>query len=864
VPGVVEVNTWGGHRRTLDVVGDPVRMAQRRVTLPALIEAVGAATGQVPGSVLEAGEDGVLLRGVARPRDATELASAVVRTDGEGAAVRVGDVASVQEGAQPRIGAATADGRGEVVYVMAQMLLDANALEVLDGVHDRMAVVRRVLPPDVELEEVYDRSDLVYATLRTVFTNLAEGGLLVVMVLFLMLGSFRAGALVASVIPLSMLGAVTGMVVLGVPGNLMSLGAVDFGLLVDGAVVMVEAAFHHVRVQGGTMSHAVRDSSRKMGRPVFFSVLIILLVYVPILSLGGVEGKMFAPMAVTVSLALASALVLSLTFIPAASRLLLRSRDVPAGEPWLVRALRRLYHPVLERAVGRPAIVAVAALALLGLGGWLFARADSAFMPQLDEGDLVVQTTRRPDIRVESAVADATRMESAILQRVPEVRHVATRTGSPAVATDIMGLEQADVFISVAPRGQWRDGLTRAQLIAEIDAAIQDAAPAEEVVFTQPIQMRFNELVGGEVSDVALSLYGDDLSELRRLAERAKALLDEVPGADDVRVTAPPAVRLLEVRPRALDAARYGLRPADVLTHVQAVRTGVQAGITYDGPLPIPLRVRYAPGVDALRFEELPVVTEGGDLIPVAHLATVERTEGPSVVHRHEAQRRMVVGFNVRTGNLGSVVEEARARLDEGLKLPEGYRYAWGGQYESLRSARQRLSLVIPAVLGLIFGLLWLLFARLRPVLIILLHVPFAAVGGIVALSARGLPVTVSAAVGFIALSGIAVLNGVVLVTAVLREEAAGRSPKEAARVAARERMRPVLMTASVAALGFVPMMLATGVGAEVQRPLATVVVGGLVSSTLLTLVILPTLYPWLRGRASPRRIPDPGRAPSP
>lgn len=856
IPGVVEVNTWGGERRTLQATGIPQQMARYGVTLAELTEAVAAAHGQVPGGVLTAGDGGVLLRGVAVPTAPRDLAEAVVRTNEDGTVIRVGDVAEVREGALMRIGAATANGRGEVVYVMLQMLQDANALEVMRGVHERMAQVRALLPSDVQLEEVYDRSELVHATLRTVFTNLAEGGLLVVAVLFLMLGSLRAGLLVASVIPLSMLGAVTGMVLLGVPGNLMSLGALDFGLLVDGSVVMVEAAFHRARDrrQEG-LGLAATESNRQMARPVFYSVTIILLVYIPILSLEGVEGSMFRPMALTVVMALVTALLLSLTFAPAAIQLFLRDRDVPESDPWLVRWAERIYRPILHATLPHPLWVGLGAVLLLVVGWSLFLRAGSSFIPQLDEGDLVVQTVRRPDLRLDAAIADSTRLEAAVLQKVPEVRHIATRLGSPAVATDIMGIEQADIFIALAPRDQWRPGLERDELIEEIHAAIDEAAPADEVAFTQPIQMRFNELVGGEVTDVALGIYGDDLEQLRTLAERAAPILERVPGAVDVRIVAPPAVRLLEVVPEPLTAARRGLQPADVLAHVQAVKTGLDAGTTYDGALPIPVRVHYAREQDALSFETLPVVTPRGDLVRLDTVSRVSRTEGPSLVSHHEGQRRIVIGFNVRGEALGSVVDEAQRRIASELSLPNGYRLAWGGQSESLESARGRLAVVIPIVLSSIFGMLWLLFRKLRTVLIILLHVPFAAVGGMIALSVRGLPVSISAAIGFIALSGIAVLNGVVLLHAIRRAEAAGIPPMQAPHHAALERMRPVLMTASVAALGFVPMMLATGVGAEVQRPLATVVVGGLASSTFLTLVLLPTLYPWLAGSRS-RPVP--------
>ncbi len=839
VPGIVEVNTWGGEQRTLDVIGDPTRMARHAVTLAELRPAVERATGNAAGASLPAGERGVLLRGVAWPSAPSDLAGAIVRREGD-AVVRIGDVATVSTGARPRLGAATADGRGETVYVMVQMRIGANALEVLDGVHARLPDVRAVLPDDVRADEVYDRSELVLATLRTVGKNLLEGGLLVIAVLFVMLGSFRAGLLVASVIPLSMLAAAVGMVALDVPGNLMSLGALDFGLLVDGAVVMVEAVFHGVQ-HGRSVKDEISGATRAMARPVFYSVLIIALVYVPILSLDGVEGTMFRPMAITVVLALAGALVLSLTYVPAMARAVLRDRDVPAREPWLVRVAERAYAPLLAAAQRRPIVVMGCAAALLAVGVLLFAQSGTAFVPQLDEGDLVVQTTRASDIRIESAVSEASRMERA-LARVPEVTQVASRIGSPAVATDIMGLEQADVFVRLRPRDQWREGMTRERLIAEIDDAIDGGDPA----YTQPIQMRFNELLGGSVSDVTLSIYGEDLAELRRLAERAQAAMANVSGSADVRVKSPPDVPLLEVRPDPFAAALHGFSSDDVLAHVQALRTGIDAGTTYDGPVRVPVRVRMGGVPDAFGLARAPVPTERGSLIDLARLGEVRTVDTPSLVSRHEAQRRIVVGFNVRGRDLGSVVADAERAVDRAVTVPAGYRLVWGGQYETFERAKARLGIVIPVVMASILAILIWLFRAARPTLIIFLNVPFAAVGGIIALALRGLPVSISAAVGFIALSGIAVLNGVVLMSRLQQAEQEGLSPRDAARTAALSRMRPVLMTALVAALGFVPMMLATGVGAEVQRPLATVVVGGLVTSTLLTLVIVPAIYTWL------------------
>ena len=851
VDGVVEVNTWGGERRTLDVVGRADAMARWKITLADLEAAVVAAIGTAAGSSLADGPDQTLLRGVARPTSPAELGSALVRpaTAGE-PAVRLADVAEVRWGTTPRIGAATSNGAGETVYVMAQMLRGGNALQVMQRVHARMADVRAALPEDVQIDVVYDRSKLVMATLSTVFKNLLEGGLLVIVVLFALLGSLRAGLLVAVVIPLSMLFALAGMALLDIPGNLMSLGAIDFGLLVDGAVVMVEAVF--CGAIGGALSPGrVSTLTRGVARPVFFSVLVILLVYVPIVTLSGVDGKMFRPMAVAVILALLGALILALTFIPAAAAVVLRARDIPAREPWLVRLAERCYAPILRVTARVPLTVAGGAVLALVGGALLFMRTSAAFVPQLDEGDLVIQSERSPNISLESAVREAAVMERVLRAQIPEVRAVVSRIGSPAVATDIMGIEQADVFVELAPRAQWRAGLDKDALVVEMQAALARSAPADALVFTQPIQMRFNELLGGAVTDVSLNIFGEDLAQLRALAESVAAVVRERHGAADVRVMAPPDVAVAEVRPRMLEAGSHGMAAVDVLRVVQAIRTGVIAGYTYEGPLRLPIRVRLGEAPQAALLERVPVPLADGALVDLEHLATIERLPAASLVNHDDAQRRIVVGFNVRGAALGEVVEALKVDLAAAVPLPRGIRMVWGGQYESLAEARARLAWVVPGVVVAIFAVLLLAFGRLRPAALILTHVPFACVGGIVALTMRGLPLSLSAAIGFIALSGVAVLNGVVLLTQISALRAGGMAAREAAIAAAHSRMRPVLMTALVAALGFVPMMLATGTGAEVQRPLATVVVGGLVSSTILTLVILPALYPYFAGKAA-------------
>ena len=869
VPGVVEVNTWGGETRTLEVVADPARLAARGITFDQLRDAVERATGAVAGAAVPAGRGQALLRGIARPSSASELGQAIAARLPSGEIVRLSDVADIRTGARPRLGASTSNGHGEVVYVMVQMLRGENALELMDRLHAQMPEVRRVVPEDVKIAVVYDRSTLVNQTLRTVGKSLLEGGVLVILVLFAMLGSLRAGLLVASAIPLSMLGALTGMVSFDIPGNLMSLGAIDFGLVVDGAVVMVEHVFHSIKHRKGpeddgsyTSADAHRswmsDVAAEVATPVFFSVLIILLVYVPVLSLTGVDGKMFRPMALTVVFALAIALVLSLTYVPAVASFALRPQDVPKKDPLLVRIVDRLYSPVLALAVKRPRAVAAIALSMLVLGGVLFARAGSELVPQLDEGDLVVQTTRAPDISLDVSARDAGRLEAAVRKAVPEVTQIVSRVGSPAVATDIMGVEQADVFLAIAPRDKWRPGLTRDELIEQIGAAIEEGSPGGDPSFTQPIQMRFNELLGGSVADVNVSVYGSDLRELRETAVAVSKAIDGLPGAADVKIFAPPDVSLVEVRPRALEAAQAGFSVGEILDVVQALKSGVDAGTTYDGPVRIPIVLRLKADATAFNLDRVELASPTGGLVPLGRVARVETVGSPGLVNHQQGERRLVVGFNVRGADLGALVQRAQASVDAKVKIPSGYRVVWGGQYETFREATRRLSIVVPAVVVLILGTLYAAFRKVRPTLIIFTNVPFACIGGVVALTLRGSPISMSAAVGFIALSGVAVLNGVVLLSRVLINEAMGQPPAEAAANAARSRARPVLMTALVAALGFVPMMLSTGVGSEVQRPLATVVVGGLVTSTMLTLLVLPALYPWFSFSRGRRHAPSP------
>jgi heavy metal efflux system protein len=846
VRGVVEVNSWGGGVRTLDVAARPAALAAHGVTLSQLESALLSANGAAPGGALDRGEGQVLLRARARPRGPADLAAAVLMPP----SLRVGDVAEVRDGQLLRLGAATANGRGETVYLMAQMLRDENALEVVERLHARMPDVRAALPRDVDVRTVYDRGVLVKKTLRTVGKNLLEGFLLVSVVLLLFLGSVRAGLVAASVIPLAMAMATAVMAVLELPGNLMSLGALDFGLLVDGAVVMVEGVFHGAHHAEGRPWHEhVRAVAQRAARPVFFSVLVILLVYIPVLSMTGTDGKLFRPMALTVVIALFFALVLSMTWVPAMLALTLSHTRVPKRDPLIVRLVDRFYPRFVGGALRMPVLVGAVSLALALVGVLAGRTRGVEFTPELDEGDLVIQTTRAADVSLETSIREALKLERALKGHVPEVLSVTSRIGSPAVATDIMGFEQADVFVALKPRDQYRPGLHHDELVEDIAARLAAAAPGGEPAFTQPIQMRFNELLGGAVTDVAVSVYGEDLLTLRALAEQLAHAIKGVHGAHDVRVLAPPAVPLLDVRPDALALSQRGLMARDVLEAVRALRVGVELGETYEGALRIPLRLTVdgVTRADALAGFQLPL--ESGGAVELGSVAEITLADAPGLVNRRNGQRRLVVGFNVRGADLGSVVAGAEAQAKAALKLPPGYRLEWGGQYESLNEAKARLTLIVPGVLVLIGLVLLVTFRSARAAVFVFSVVPFAAVGGVLALYLGDLPVSLPAAVGFIALSGIAVMNGVVWMARALELAEELDDPHEVAHRAARERVRAVLMTALVAALGFLPMMLSSGEGAEVQRPLATVVVGGLFSSTLLTLVVLPVMYPRVMGK---------------
>jgi cobalt-zinc-cadmium resistance protein CzcA len=857
VPGVVEVNAWGGQTRQAEVRLRAADMQALGVTQQEVEDALQGGGRSVGGGSLERGGEQLLVRLDAQYHDLEQIGAQAVKTRAGGLPVRVRDVATVQDGdATPRGSVATADGEGETVYAMAQMVAGGNAHEVVARIKSALQEIEARLPPGAKIEPFYDRTALVDRVLGTVKRSLLEGGVIVVAVLLLFLGDGAAGLVVATAIPLSMLGAFALMQALGLSGNLMSLGAIDFGLVVDGAVVVVEGALAAMAARKLSAREALAEEGAAVGGPVAFGVVIIAVVYLPVLLLEGVEGKMFRPMAITVLFALGTALVLSFTWVPVAASVLLRT--IHEREPLVVRLVRRVYHPAAHAVIDRPLVSLGLTLALVAAGVLAALGRGAEFLPRLEEGDLVVQVTRPPSVSAAEAVAGTGAIERA-LRRFPEVRRVVSRTGSPDVATDVMGIEQSDVFILLTHRSEWTSAHDREALVALMEPRLRRDLPGTAFSFTQPIEMRSQELLGGVKSDLGVKIFGDDLTTLTRLAGLVQQELARVPGTTDLRAEPTHGLTLVTLRPSAERMGRLGLRAADLEPAVEALNSGRMLGLLVEGErrFDLVLRLDAPPGASTGDLARAPLLSLPGQPLTLGDACDIAAADGPAQISREQARRRVLVEANVRGRDLATYVQEAQARLAR-IPLPQGYYLSFAGQYENLASATRRLALIVPATLAAVLALLYLTFRRAQPALLIFLNVPAAASGGVVALWLRDLPFSLPAAVGFIALFGVATLNGVVLLSAMLRRQEAGLPPRQAALDAADERLRPVLTTALVAGVGFLPMALATGTGAEVQRPLATVVMGGLVSATLLTLLVLPGLYSLTAPRAKDEAPPAP------
>ena len=843
VPGVAEINTWGGYEKQYHVLFDPDLLIKYALTLDNVATALRRNNANVSGGVLDQGGEAQIVQGIGLAGGIRDLERIVVAAH-EGVPIRIRDVARVEIGHQIRRAAVTAGGRGEAVLGLGFMLMGENSRALTQRLEARLREVQASLPDGVRLDPVYSRTDLVDKVLRTVRDNLLEGALLVIAILFMFLGNLRAGVIVALAIPLSMLFAFNAMLQFGIAGSLMSLGAIDFGLVVDSSVIMVENAARRVAEEKSDRSvrAIVRDAAVEVRKPTLFGELIIAIVYLPILALEGIEGKLFQPMALTVIFALAGSMILSLTLMPVLASLALK-RHPGHGDNLLVRGLQRAYRPVLFWALSRR--VLVLGLAALGLGNALFLAGGlgSEFVPRLREQALVINTIRLAGVSLNESVRYGTQIERLLLAEFPdEIARIWTRTGTAEVATDPMGIEVSDVFLTLKPRDRWRRAETQDDLMQAMSTTLEEM-PGMRSVFTQPIEMRMNEMIAGIRADVGIKLFGDDFDVLRERADAIRQVVEQIPGAADVTVEQVTGLPILRIEVDRDAVARFGIPVEEVLELVESLGTRrvgeiVEGQMRFDLVLRLDDRYRN----DPRRIERLLVTAPDGQRVPMGQLADIAVVEGPSTINREWARRRITIQANVRDRDVGSFVGDVRSAI-AGVKRPPGYYVRYGGQFEHLERARERLMVVVPIALLLIFSLLYLTFGRVRDALLVFTGVPFAAVGGVVALWLTHMPFSISAGVGFIAVSGVSVLGQLVLVSRARQLMAAGRDLALATREAALTRLRPVLMTGLVAALGFVPMALNTGVGAEVQRPLATVVIGGVVTSMLATLVILPVLY---------------------
>ena len=859
IPGVAEVNTIGGYARQYHVTPNPQQLASLKLSLTDIVEALEANNANKGAGYVERAGEQILIRVPGQAKDEADLSQIIVATRG-GVPIRIGDVAEVVIGSELRTGAATENGR-EIVLGTIFMLTGENPRVVAQAAAERLKQATKSLPAGVVAHPLYDRTELVDRTIATVEKNLAEGALLVVVVLFLLLGNIRAALITAAVIPVAMLMTLTGMVQTRTSANLMSLGALDFGLIVDGAVIIVENCLRRL----GEAQHRlgrlldrderfglVASASTEVMKPSIFGVIIITVVYLPIFALTGIEGKTFHPMAITVVMALTAALLLALTLVPAAIAQFVTGR-VEEKENRVMSWLNRQYAPLLDATMKRGKLIIGGAVALVLLAGVGATRLGSEFIPNLDEGDIAMHALRIPGTSLSQAI-DMQRALEERIRKFPEVERVFAKIGTADVATDPMPPSVADNFIMLKDRKDWPDPRKpREQLVAELNKAVSEI-PGNNYEFTQPVQMRMNELIAGVRSDVAVKLFGDDLDQLLESGGAVEEVVESIPGAEDVKIEQVTGLPVLAVTPKRDMLARYGINMSDVQDAVATATGGRAAGQVFEGDRRFDVVVRLPEelrtNVDALGSLPIPIGGDGAaGFVPLAQVADIELSVGPNQISRENGKRRAVITANVRGRDLGSFIAELRTKIDAEVTLPEGYYVEYGGTFEQLQSAATRLQIVVPLALLLIFGLLFTLFGSAKDAATVFSGVPLALTGGVAALALRDIPMSISAGVGFIALSGVAVLNGVVMLSFIKDLRERGMDLDAAIREGALTRLRPVLMTALVASLGFVPMALNVGAGSEVQRPLASVVIGGIISSTILTLIVLPALYRLIHGR---------------
>lgn len=849
VPGVTEVNSWGGYKKQYEVRPDPNKLLYFDLTLGDVIRALEENNKNVGAGVVQEHGESILVQGIGRASSEEDLRQIVVAAR-NGVPVRIGDLAEVSSGYEVRRGAVTAGGRGEAVLGLCFLLMGENSKEVCAALRKRLAEIAATLPPDVEVRVAYDRTELVDYVLETVRKNAFEGALLVIAVLFLFLGNFRAAAIVALAIPLSMLVAFSGMLKFGIAVSLLSLGAIDFGMVVDSSVVMVENCVRHIargELRQRPKLAIVRDAAVEVRQPTLFGEMIIMIVYLPILTLEGIEGKLFRPMALTVIFCLTGALVLSITLMPVLASVFL-PRRIEHREPLAIRAIKTVYAPVLRWSTRHPVLILGGAVAILVLVlGGIAPRLGSEFVPRLSEGSFAIAVVRLTGTSLEDSIALNTRMEKILLASFPdEIREVYSRIGTAEIATDPMGIELTDIFVVLHPRERWKKARTQDELRAKIESVLRDI-PGQRLAFSQPIEMRINEMVSGVRSDLGVKIFGDDYQILLDKASQVERILKEVPGSADVAVEQVTGQPQMEFRVRRDEVARYGLSVETVLRYIEALNA-YEVGSVLEGAYRFPLVVAFDPFYrhHPEAFSRLLLQTPSGERIPLSRLVEVSRQTAPATITREWGQRRITVSCNIRGQDMGSFVDEVRRRIQQEVipTLPSPrYSVVFGGQFENYERAFRRLTFVVPLALVLILFLLYLTYRNVIDLLRVFTGVPFGWVGGVLALWLRGMPLSVSAMVGFIALSGVAVLDDMLLVSTVRQLRKLGRGVRDAVEEAALIRLRPVLMTTLVASLGFVPMALSTGQGAEVQRPLATVVIGGVIAAMVMSLLVLRALY---------------------
>jgi len=850
--GVVEVNSIGGYEKQFHVLPSPQKLISYGLSINEVIEALENNNANIGAGYIEKNGEQYLIR-IPGQLEGIEAIKNVVIAKRDEVIIRIQDIANVTIGAPLRTGAATQNGK-EVVLGTAMMLMGENSQDVVSRVGRQLEIINKSLPEGMQARTVYDRTSLVERTIHTVEKNLAEGAMLVIVILFLLLGNIRAAIITALVIPISMLMTITGMVEKGVSGNLMSLGALDFGLIVDGAVIIMENCIRRFGIAqhqlGRLLSKEERfkltaEATAEVIKPSLFGVIIITVVYLPIFSLTGVEGKMFHPMAFTVVTALLSALILSLTFVPACVALFVTGK-VTEKENIVIKGSKKIYEPVLKWSLNHAKTLIIASLILVGGSVYLASRMGAEFIPSLDEGDIAFHAMRIPGTSLKQSIEMQKQVEEVAMQ-FEEVKEVFSKIGTPEVATDPMPPNVADTFVMLKPKSEWPNpSKSKAEFVEELEKAVSKL-PGNNYEFTQPIQMRFNELISGVRSDLGIKIYGDDLEQLLSSANKIAAVVRKVEGSNAVKVEQISGLPVLSIIPNRQALARYGLSLNDIQSVIETALGGNEAGKIFEGDRRFDIVVKLAQNIrediDAISQLPVPLPNSKTGYLPLKEVANIEITYGPNQISRENGKRRIIVTSNVRDRDLGSFVKDVQNTIDENVKLPSGYWLNYGGTFEQLISAQKRLSIVVPIALMLIFILLFMAFGSVKDSLLIFSGVPLALTGGVAALWLRDIPFSISAGVGFIALSGVAVLNGVVMVS-FIKNLLAEKMPIDKAIVeGALTRLRPILMTALVASLGFVPMALNTGAGAEVQRPLATVVIGGIISSTILTLVVLPTLY---------------------